>query len=619
MNKHLVKVLVGAVALLVGSFAVYYFTRKAAISETKTPDVPEVGKRSTVPVPQFPFVDITEKAGVKFTHTNAATGRKLLPETMGSGCAFFDFDNDGKPDLLLINGRPWPGSKDPDPTMKLYRNKGDGAFEDVTAKVGLDVPLYGQGVCVGDIDNDGFADVFVAAIGGSKLFRNVGGKRFEDITAVAGVGGGSTWPAVSNDEFLKSEKVMPWPSSATFVDYDGDGKLDLFVCQYLTWSPHYDLTSDFTLTGGGRGYGAPKQFEGTKCSLYRNVDGKKFEDVSDHAGVVVTKKEGVGTEARDRPSAKALGVIVCDPDNDGWPDLVVANDTVQNFFFHNRPGPDGTRVFKEEGETIGLALADGNARGGMGIDWAEFLPGRRAVIIANFANEATSFFCQDRPQRLSFSEQALGVGISGPTLSALKFGTFFFDYDLDGRPDFLTNNGHLEPEIERVQRGQKYAQAPQLFWNTGKKSGTFEPVSAADVGTDLFVPLVGRGSAFADIDGDGDLDFVLTANGGPARLFRNDNNLKHHWVRLTLEGDGQRSNRSAIGAVVTLEAGGRTQMQTVAGARGYMSQSEFTLTFGLDDVSTITKVTIRWPGRASETPTVLTDLAVDKEHRVKQQ
>src|SRR5262249_22735707 len=253
-----------------------------------------------------------------------------------------------------------------------------------------------------------------------------------------------------------------------------------------------------------------------------------------------------------------------------------------------------------------------------GIDWAEFLPGQWVVAIANFADEPTTFFCQDRPQRLKFADLAVAVGLSGPTLPALKFGTFFFDYDLDGRPDLLTNNGHLEPDIEKVKKGQKYAQAPQLFWNLGKRSGCFEPVTEKDAGTDFFVPLVGRGSAFADIDGDGDLDVVLTGNGGPVRLLRNENNLKNHWVRLTLEGDGKRSNRSAIRALVTVEAGGRTQTQMVAGARGYLSQSEFTLTFGLGQTTKIDKVIIRWPGKNAGDPTVLTDVAIDKAHRVKQ-
>jgi len=617
MNKLVFKVALAVVALAGIAGVVYYFTRPSAVTKTVVPEIEESKKRDTVPVPKVTFTDITKQAGINFTHVSGATGRKLLPETMGSGCAFFDFDNDGKPDLLLINSRPWPGSKDPVPTMKLYRNKGNDNFEDVTAAVGLDIPLFGMGVAIGDYDNDGWPDIFITAVGGCKLFRNIGGKHFEDVTEKAGVAGGK-WPSGTAEEFLNSETPIPWATSATFVDYDGDGKLDLFVCHYLSWSPKGDLDNKFMLLGDVRAYGRPKEFDGTHCTLYRNKGDGTFEDVSEKAGIHVNRPDGIASDARQRAAGKALGVIVCDPDDDGWPDLIVANDTVENFFFHNVAGPDGTRVFKEEARSAGLAVVDGLTRGGMGIDWAEFLPGRRCVAIANFSNEPTSFFCQVRPQRAKFEEQARGVGLIGPTLAPLKFGTFFFDYDLDGRPDLLTNNGHLEPDIQKKDANQKFAQEPQLFWNTGRRSGCFEPVTQTDAGSDLFVPLVGRGSAYADIDGDGDIDVVLTSNGGPARLLRNDNNLKHHWVRLTLEGDGKRSNRSAIGAGVTLEAGGKTQTQMVAGAKGYLSQSEFTLTFGLGDTAKIDKVTIRWPGKNAGAPTVLTDIAVDKVHRIKQ-
>jgi hypothetical protein len=618
MNKLVIKIGLAAVVVLAGAGLLYFVFRPTPPEPTRPPEVAPIAKRESVVVPKVVFREISEAAGVRFVHENGADGRKLLPETMGSGCAFLDYDNDGHPDLLLINSRPWPGGNEPVPTMALYRNKGDGTFENVTERVGLNVPLYGQGVCCGDIDNDGWIDIFVSAIGGSKLFRNESGQRFIDITAMAGVSGGGYWPEMSREAFYNLDKPIPWPSSATFLDYDGDGLLDLFVCQYLTWSPKADLDNKFTLDGTTRGYGRPQQFIGTHCWLYRNVKGTRFEDVSVRAGIQVFDREGIGPDARVRPAAKALGVIVCDPDEDGWPDIVVANDTVRNFFFHNVPDKDGSRRFEEKGSATGLALAEGNARGGMGIDWAEFLPGLRAIQIANFANEPTTFFCQDRPKRLRFADLAVAVGISGPTLGPLKFGTFFFDYDLDGRLDILTNNGHLEPEIEKVQAGQKYAQAPQLFWNTGRRSGCFEPVTAEFAGSDLFVPIVGRGSAFADIDGDGDLDIILMNNGGPVRLLRNDNELKNHWIRLVLEGDGKRSNRSAIGATVTLEAGGRSQTQVVTSGRGYLSQCELALTFGLGQVATVDRVTIRWPGRDAGEPTVLTNLAIDQVHRIKQ-
>jgi hypothetical protein len=317
---------------------------------------------------------------------------------------------------------------------------------------------------------------------------------------------------------------------------------------------------------------------------------------------------------RGQAVGKSLGVIACDVDEDGWPDVIVANDTVRNFFFHNKG--DGT--FEEVGLSSGVAYAEGQARGAMGIDWGEYRPGRCAAVIGNFANEPDTFLRLDNPKRLLFSDAALAEGVAGPSRVPLKFGVFFFDYDLDGRQDLLTCNGHLEPEIDKVQVGQTYAQAAQLFWNTGGRQRRFEPVSAKQAGEDLFRPQVGRGCAYADVNGDGYPEVVLTANGGPARLLRNEGGTGHHWVRLVLEGDGRRSNRSAIGARVTLEAGGLVQRREVAGARGYLSQSELPLTFGLGRADKVDRVTIHWPGKEAGPPQVLTGLAVDRVHVVRQ-
>jgi hypothetical protein len=539
---------------------------------------------------------------------------------MGSGVAVLDFDGDGKPDLLFVNSCPWPGEARPAnaSTLKLYRNKGDFTFEDVTAAAGLNVTLFGMGAAVGDFDNDGRPDVFVSCVGKHRLFRNVDGKRFEDVTTAAGVGGPGELPDVSQDEFMKWKPPIPFGSSCTFLDYDGDGRLDLFVCHYVTWSPALDLAVNSTLTGAARTYQQPQQLEGSQCALYRNVDGKRFEDVSEAAGVRVTSKEGTDADARARGVAKALGVVVCDPDRDGWPDVVVANDTVRNFFFHNRPRPNGGRVFEEVGVPAGAAYADeGRPRGGMGIDWGEFAPDRSAVVIANFANEPLTFLEKDPRPRLLFTDSALSVGLSGPSRSALKFGTFFFDYDNDGRLDMLVCNGHIEPDIEKIQASQRYAQPAQLYWNTGNPECYFEPAAAEHAGPDLFQPMVGRGSAFADFDGDGDVDVVLVANGGEARLLRNDGPAGNHWVRLDLRGDGKQSNRSAIGAVVTVEAGGKTQTRQVTGGRGYLSQSELVLTVGLGPTAKVEKVAVRWPGKDAGTET-WTNLAADAVHILKQ-
>ncbi len=575
------------------------------------------GTSPTPPVWDVRFTDITEQAGIRFRHTNGARGKKLLPETMGSGVAFLDFDKDGLQDLLFINSCYWPGLEDknqPTPTLALYRNKGDGTFEDVTAACGLAVTLYGMGVTVGDYDNDGWPDVFITAVGGNRLFHNEsdgkGGRRFVDVTANAGVGGDGAWPTTGAN-FLTWRKPIQFPSSATFLDYDGDGLLDLFVCNYVTWSPAFDLEQPFTLDGTTRAYGVPRQYPGTHCTLYRNLGDGRFEDVSAAAGIHVAERDG-------KPLGKALGVMVCDVDDDGWPDIFVANDTARNFFFHNVPDGKGGRRFEEKGIPANVAFGKGEERGAMGIDSGWCWPGDTArkqqpvgsVLIGNFAGEPDSLLRLDDRKRLLFSDVAEREGVARLSQTLLKFGVFFFDYDLDGRPDFLTCNGHLEPDIHLAQHGQSYAQPVQLFRNTGGQPG-FELIGEKQVGADLFRPLVGRGCAFADIDGNGTLDVALTANGGPARLLRNEGKTGNHWVRLVLEGDGKRSNRSAIGARVTVEAGGFIQQQQVCAGRGYLSQSELPLTFGLGKATWIDRITIRWPGKDTGPVQVLEGVAVD--------
>jgi hypothetical protein len=563
-----------------------------------------------VPIPAVRFVDVTEQSGIRFRHVNGAFGKKLLPETMGSGVAFLDYDTDGHADLLLVNSCYWPGPDDKArtvPTLALYRNRGDGTFTDVTAEAGLAVTMYGMGVTAGDYDNDGRIDLFVTGVGGNRLFRNEDGKRFTDRTETAGVAGPHSMPASGGQDFLNAQAPINFSSSAAFLDFDGDSRLDLFVCNYVVWSPAFDLSQGFQLVGVGRAYGPPTAFEGTHCILYRNSGDGRFEDVSQKAGV-----QTFGT--LHRAVGKSLGVITCDADQDGRPDIVVANDTVRNFFFHNRG--DGT--FQEIGEVAGVALAEGQARGAMGIDWGEYRPGRSAILIGNFADEPNTFLRLDNPKQLLFSDAALAEGIAGPSRRLLKFGAFFFDYDLDGRQDLLTCNGHLEPEINKVQAGQTYRQPAQLFWNSGgHRKASFLPVTADEAGPDLFAAIVGRGSAYADIDGDGDLDVVLTENGGPARLLRDDGGNRNRWVRLLLEGDGTVSNRSAIGARVTLEAGGVTQHREVASARGYLSQSELAVTFGVGQAEKVDRVTIRWPGTKGTTQE-LNNVAVNKVQRVKQ-
>lgn len=630
MNKHLVSAVLVVGGLALAGIWGYYATKFLARPPTgsKPPEVAPAIIRTAIPVPKVVFTDVTAAAGITAAHYNGAAGNKLLPETMGGGVCVLDFDRDGRQDVLFLSGCAWPGHPEPKNTgscLILYRNKGDGTFEDATATAGLTTTMYAVGACAGDYDNDGFPDLFVTGIGGSRLYHNTeagpGKRRFEDVTREAALHTASGgWPgSLSAEQFVKLQEPVEFPSTATFVDYDRDGRLDLFVCHYVRWSPAIDLAIDATLTGIGRAYLQPQQFEGAQCRLYRNVDGKKFEDVTDTAGVKVVEKEGTDATARERPVAKALGVVVCDPDNDGWPDLLVANDTVRNFFFHNVPTSDGKRKYEEKGIFTNAAYAEGRPRGAMGIDWGEYLPGKFGAVIANFANEPLTFLtvADANPQKLRFTDSALGLGLAGPSRFWLKFGTFFFDYDLDGRLDLLVCNGHLEPEIAKVQKEQMYAQPPQLFWNTGEQQRLFEPVSAEQAGADLFKPLVGRGCAYLDHDGDGDLDVILIENNGAARLLRNDNHLGHNYIRLTLVGDGKTTNTSAIGAHVTVEAGGNVYHRDVAGARGYLSQSELPVTVGLGQTQTIDKVTVRWPGK-DVPPQVWTNLKANTAYTLRQ-
>jgi len=524
-------------------------------------------------IPVAKFTDITRQAGIVFTHVNGAYGEKLLPEAMGGGVAFLDYDNDDHQDLLFVNSTYWPGhlleGKQP-PTLALYHNDGHGRFTDVTKGSGLEVSCYGMGVAIGDYDNDGLPDIFITAVGGNHLFHNDGHGKFHEVTLEAGVGGST------ND----------WSTGAAFIDYDNDGRLDLFVCNYVQWSPEIDRAANFVLPRIGRAYGPPRNFTGAFPRLYHNDGHGHFSDVSTAAGIQITNA------ASGLPTTKSLAVKPVDVDNDGWIDLVVANDTVQNSLFHNER--NGT--FKEIGARSGIAYdAYGLTRGAMGIDAARFRnDDTLGIAIGNFANEMNALYVAQR-DTLIFADEASKEGLGKPSEKQLKFGLFFFDYDLDGRLDVLTANGHLEPEINRAQADQQYRQPAQLFWNQGDSKGTgFVPVPSEKCGDDLLKPIVGRGSAFADIDGDGDLDVILTQVGGPPLLLRNDQNLGHHWIRLKLVGT--KSNRDAIGALIKVRVNGHTLSREVMPTRSYLSQSELPVTVGLGKANQVDSVEIIWPG-----------------------
>ncbi len=528
-------------------------------------------------IPNAGFTDITRRAGLMFTHTNGASGEKLLPETMGGGCAFFDFDNDGDQDLLFVNSIPNPASGT---IIALYQNDGRGNFTDVTTGSGLNATFYGMGVAVGDFDNDGFPDVLVTGVGENRLFRNLGAGKFADVTASAGL--------IKNPE--------QWGTSAAWIDFDNDGDLDLFICNYVRWSREIDLEVNSQLPGIGRAYARPMNFSGGFSCMYRN-DGKgHFTDVSAASGIQIKNK------ATGLPLGKSLGVAPVDMDGDGWIDLIVANDTAQNFVFHNER--NGT--FKEIGAVSGLAFdAFGAARGAMGIDTGRFQDEKTlGVSIGNFANEMTALYVAQRDPLL-FSDEAIQEGIGSASRQYLTFGVFFFDYDLDGWLDLLTVNGHIEPNITKVYAQQQYAQPAQLYWNArgaGKSNG-FIPVPAAKCGAEIFKPMVGRGSAYADIDGDGDLDVIITQINGPPMLLRNDQALHHHWIKLKLVG--RHDNRDAIGAWVRIRVGNRSISQQVMPAHGYLSQSELPITLGLGTNDHVDELQIVWPNGLKENRSAL--------------
>ncbi|PYV95569.1 MAG: CRTAC1 family protein [Acidobacteria bacterium] len=513
------------------------------------------------PVPQFSpgfrLFDVTAAAGIHFRHNSGAFGGKLLPETLGAGCAFLDYDSDGWQDILLINGMDWPGHKRQRSTLRLYRNNRNGTFSDVTKTAGLDVEMYGMGVAVGDYNNDGHPDILVTCVGQNRLFKNTGKGSFVDVTKASGLG-----------------NRQAFSTSAIWFDFDRDGRLDLFVCNYVKWSPEHDVFC--SPDGKRKSYCTPEAYRGETCWLFHNRGDGTFEDVTANSGIFDS-------------SSKSLGVAMLDYEPDGWPELLVANDTQPNKLYRNQR--NGT--FKDVAVDVGIAFsAEGKARAGMGVDVADFdNSGISGVAITNFDNEMIGLY---RFAAGNYQDVATQSGVGLPSKTTLGFGCVFLDADLNGALDLAVVNGHIDDTVRNV-RGVGYAQPPQLFLNDGK--GTFRDV-ASEIGGEFAAPKVGRGLAYGDFDRDGDLDLLMTTNDGPAYLFRNDQSGGNKSIRIRLIGT--KSNRDAIGAVVKIYYGGATQSRLVRGGSSYLSQSELPVTFGVGKRDKIDRLLVQWPSGRTE-------------------
>ncbi len=515
--------------------------------------VPLVGAPAAPANQPVRFADATAASGIKFVHNSGKAGKKLLPETMGSGVVLFDADGDGWLDAFFVNSRDWkPGKRKS--TQALYRNNRNGTFTDASKGSGLDIQVYGMGAAAGDYDNDGKMDLYLTALEGDRLFRNLGNGKFQDVTAASGI------------------KNANFGTSAAWLDYDKDGRLDLFVANYVQWSEDKDLWC--SLDGATKSYCTPESYKAVSSRLFRNLGNGKFEDASQRAGVA--------------EPGKALGVALLDYNMDGWPDLFVANDTQPNKLYRNNK--DGR--FVDEGLEAGVAFSEeGVARGAMGVDAADYdRSGRPHLLVGNFVNEMLALYHNEGGGLFVDDAPASAVGRS--SLLTLAFSVFFFDYDLDGLLDIFSANGHIEEEINRVQPRVQYKQLPLLFRNQGK--GKFEQIKSGQ----LDQPMVARGAAYGDLDRDGDLDVVVTTNHGAARVFRNEGGNRNRWLQIKTVG--AKSNRDGIGAVVRVTSASGKQWSQVRSGSSYCSQSDLALTFGLGKDPGATAIEIDWPSGAKQ-------------------
>jgi hypothetical protein len=548
-------------------------------------DSGEPGRKPPTAAPQFPspvtFTDITAQSGIGFKHSASTTSQKYLLETMGAGVALIDFDDDGRLDLYFTNGArledpmpkgALPDKRDPRYWNRLYRQKPDGRFEDVTERAGVKGEGYSMGVAVADYNDDGRADIFVTGYETNTLYENNGDGTFKDVTRKAGLAGGG------------------WSTSAGWVDYDKDGLLDLFVVRYLEWDFERGAIYCGDTRPGFRAYCHPDNFKGATNLLYRQRADRTFEDVSRQAKIA-------------DPDGKGLGVAFADFDNDGWLDIAVANDSVRQSLYRNK----GDSTFEDIALPAGMAYNDnGKTFAGMGIDAADFNhDGYADIFITALSNETYPLFQSNGDRTFTYATNTLGV--AQITLPYSGWGTRFIDVDNDGLRDIFVAQGHVLDTIEKTSVYLKYKQTPLLMRNTGKD---FVNVSVS-AGPPFNRPLSARGAAFGDIDNDGDTDIIIGVSDGPPLILSN-NGTRNHWIGLELEG--VKSNRSCIGARITAtEASGRKQIYDVTNAGSYISSSDLRVIMGLGAAARVESIEIRWPDRQVQT---ISNPAIDRYHTI---